>query len=86
MNSLVDDAIKKCIANLYFQEGTSDKVYHAAIHKVNGGYNIFYSYGRRGGTMNKGYKSSVPYPCVENATKVFNKLVAEKTKKGYQNA
>lgn len=76
----------KYVANLYFQEGNSDKVYHAAVHKVQGGYNVFYSYGRRGGTMNEGYKSEVPYPEMDQAISVFNKLVDSKTKKGYQNA
>jgi bifunctional non-homologous end joining protein LigD len=87
MNALIDGAIgTKYIANLYFQEGTSDKVYHAAVHKVKGGFNVFYAYGRRDGNLAQGYKSEVPYPDMEQAIKVFNKLVTEKTKKGYQNA
>ena len=36
----------KHVANLYFQEGSSDKVYHAAVHKVKDGYNVYYGYGR----------------------------------------
>jgi len=76
----------KYVANLYFQEGNSDKVYHVAVHKVKGGYNVHYSYGRRGGTMNEGYKSEVAYPELDQAIAVFNKLVDSKTKKGYQYA
>lgn len=69
-------------ANLYFCEGNSDKVYTAKIETDGCGYFVFFSYGRRGGTMTEGYKcENVPEAV---ARKEFDKLVASKIKKGYQ--
>lgn len=69
--------------SLYFREGNSDKVYHAAIEPKGDGYIVSFAYGRRGSTLTTGAKTDDPLP-LETATKVFNKLVASKLAKGYQ--
>ena len=69
-------------ADLYFQEGNSDKVYHARLETDGTGYSVFFSYGRRGGNMTEGYKVQDAPEVV--ARKEFDKLVASKIKKGYQ--
>lgn len=68
--------------DLYFQEGSSDKVYHARLEQSGTGYSVHFSYGRRGGNMTEGYK--VQDAPEEVARKEFDKLVASKVKKGYQ--
>ena len=70
-------------ANLYFKEGSSDKVYHATIEKEGGGYVVNFAYGRRGGALNTGSKTSSPVT-LEKAKSIFDKLVGEKTAKGYR--
>jgi len=66
---------------LYFQEGSSDKVYNAQIEKDGTEFSVSFSYGRRGGNMTEGYK--VQGVSEESARKEFEKLVASKIKKGY---
>lgn len=70
-------------ANLYYKEGSSDKVYHATLEKDGSGYVVNFAYGRRGNTLQTGTKTSTP-TSLENATKVFNKIVNEKMAKGYR--
>ena len=70
-------------ASLYFREGTSDKVYHATLEDAGSGYVVNFSYGRRGSTLKTGSKTARPVSMAE-ARKVFDRLVAEKTGKGYQ--
>ena len=70
-------------ASLYFREGNSDKEYRAAIEPKDGGFVVNFAYGRRGGTLNTGTKTTVPVTEAE-ATKVFDKLVASKVAKGYR--
>ncbi len=66
---------------LYFREGSSDKVYTASLVKRSLSWDVDFAYGRRGSTMNTGSKiSGVEY---EKAKKIYDKLVAEKTGKGY---
>lgn len=72
-------------ASLFFREGSSDKVYHAAIEPKGEGYIVSFSYGRRGSTLSTGAKTDDPLP-LETATKVFDKLIASKLAKGYQYA
>lgn len=69
--------------SLRFTQGSSDKVYHAAIEKVMGGYAVNYSYGRYGSTLTVGSKTQEPVP-QEEAEKIYTKLVQEKMGKGYQ--
>lgn len=70
-------------ANLYFKEGSSDKVYHATVEPSGGGHVVNFSYGRRGGHMTTGSKTSGPVSLAE-AMKVWEKLVNSKLAKGYR--
>lgn len=69
-------------ASLYFTEGGSDKEYHAEIVAVEGGNLVNFRYGRRGGAMASGTKTSAPVDFAK-AKQIFDKLVKEKTSKGY---
>jgi bifunctional non-homologous end joining protein LigD len=68
---------------LYFREGSSDKVYNASLEKQIGGWVVNFSYGRRGTALQSGTKTPTPID-YDKALKVYTKLVAEKTGKGYQ--
>lgn len=68
--------------SLYFQAGNSDKVYHASIEETDGKYVVNFSYGRRGSALKSGTKTNSPV-YLEDAKLIYNKLVNEKTKKGY---
>ena len=68
---------------LYFKQGTSDKVYYAAIEAA--GSNTFvvnFAYGRRGATLNTGTKTQTPVEYAA-AKKIYDKLVKSKTSEGY---
>ena len=67
---------------LYYREGSSDKVYQAAIEPVGSQFVVNFAYGRRGTTLTTGTKTSSPvdYPA---AKKIYTKLVSEKKAKGY---
>jgi len=67
---------------LYFREGSSDKIYQTAIEPKNGGYTVTFAYGRRGSTLNTGTKTQSPVSHAE-AKVIYDKLVKEKTAKGY---
>jgi bifunctional non-homologous end joining protein LigD len=67
---------------LYYREGSSDKVYQCSIEPEGPGYVVAFAYGRRGGTLQTGMKTAEPVD-LESATAIFNKLVREKTAKGY---
>jgi bifunctional non-homologous end joining protein LigD len=67
---------------LYFREGSSDKVYQAAIEPSGTGFVVNFAYGRRGGTLQTGAKTASPVS-YDQAKKVYDKLVKEKTTKGY---
>lgn len=69
--------------SLYFQAGNSDKVYHASIEEVDGKYVVNFSYGRRGSALKSGTKTNSPV-LLEDAKLIYNKLIKEKTKKGYR--
>jgi len=69
--------------SLFFKEGTSDKVYHAQLVEEADGCVVNFQYGRRGSTLTTGSKTSEPIAPAK-AKKIFDKLVAEKTGKGYQ--
>jgi bifunctional non-homologous end joining protein LigD len=68
--------------SLYYTEGSSDKEYHAEIIEVEGGNVVNFRYGRRNGTLSVGTKTSAPVDFVQ-AKKIYDKLVKEKTSKGY---
>ena len=67
---------------LFYQEGTSDKVYNAMIVKDGDAYTVKVAWGRRGSTLNQGAKAVKVALAV--AQKKFDSLVREKTNKGYQ--
>ncbi|HUR46452.1 MAG TPA: WGR domain-containing protein [Candidatus Saccharimonadales bacterium] len=67
---------------LYFREGSSDKVYQAAIEPRNNLFVVTFAYGRRGATLQTGTKTQKPVD-LPTAEHVFDKLVREKTAKGY---
>ena len=69
---------------LHYREGTSDKVYEVDLCQIGENrYVVNFRYGRRGATLKEGVKTTQPVPLAE-AQKIFDKLVGEKTKKGYQ--
>lgn len=68
--------------SLYFSEGSSDKEYHAQLKEQDGGYVVFFQYGRRGAALQSGAKTTSPIE-YDKAKKVYDKLVAEKMSKGY---
>jgi len=68
--------------SLYFKEGSSDKKYHAAIEPQGNGFVVNFSYGRRGSTLTIGTKTAEPVDYA-TAKRIFDKLVKEKTAKGY---
>lgn len=67
---------------LYFREGSSDKVYQCAIEPAGDRFTVSFAYGRRGSTLNTGTKTNVPVE-YEDARRIYNKLIREKTAKGY---
>lgn len=68
--------------SLYYREGASDKEYHARIEPSGPGYIVTFAYGRRGSTLQTGTKTSAPVG-YDEAKKIYDKLVKEKTAKGY---
>ena len=68
---------------LEYHEGNSDKLYQAAIEPKDAGFTVTFAYGRRGSTLTTGTKTSgiVTY---DEAKLVFDKLVKDKTAKGYK--
>ncbi|WP_026999255.1 WGR domain-containing protein [Eisenibacter elegans] len=72
--------------SLFFQEGNSDKVYEVELCEVGPeGYIVNVRYGRRGGTMVTNSKTPRA-TSLDKATKIYDKLVQEKVKKGYLEA
>jgi bifunctional non-homologous end joining protein LigD len=67
---------------LYYKQGSSDKIYQTGIQQVDGGYTVNFAYGRRGSTMNTGTKTQSPVSYAE-AKAIYDKLIKEKTSKGY---
>ena len=68
--------------SLYYREGSSDKVYQAAIEPADGSFVVNFAYGRRGATLTTGTKTSTPV-VFDTAKKIYTKLVSEKKAKGY---
>lgn len=68
--------------SLFYTEGSSDKVYHAQLAQVDGGFVVNFQYGRRNSTLQTGTKTTEP-TSQEKAEKVFSKLLSEKIGKGY---
>jgi bifunctional non-homologous end joining protein LigD len=67
---------------LYYREGSSDKTYQAGIEPSGTGFVVNFAFGRRDSTLQTGTKTPAPVDYA-TAKKVFDKLVKEKTAKGY---
>ena len=67
---------------LYCKEGSSDKVYRAAIEPRGEGFVVNFAYGRRGSTLTTGTKTACPLYYAA-ARLIYDKLVREKVAKGY---
>jgi bifunctional non-homologous end joining protein LigD len=67
---------------LYYREGSSDKVYQAAIEPQGEGFVVNFAYGRRGQAMSTGTKTQTPVD-YDTAKSIYAKLVREKMAKGY---
>ena len=68
--------------SLYYAEGRSDKEYHVDLVAVEGGHLVNFRFGRRGSALTVGTKTAVPVDFVQAQT-IYDKLVKEKTAKGY---
>ena len=67
---------------LYFQQGSSDKVYHLQLESVEEQWSVNAQWGRRGSALQSDTKvSSVAY---EEAKRVYDRIIREKTGKGYR--
>lgn len=67
---------------LYYRQGSSDKVYQAAIEPAGNRFIVIFAYGRRGSTLSTGTKTTTPVE-YDEAKAIFDKLVTEKTANGY---
>lgn len=68
---------------LFFQEGSSDKVYYAQIVPAGAAvYDVVVQWGRRGSTLQQGKKAVKV--SLEKAEATFARLVREKMNKGYE--
>jgi bifunctional non-homologous end joining protein LigD len=67
---------------LFFQEGSSDKVYNAKIVGDAGKFDVVVAWGRRGSSLNEGKKAIGVSRA--DADKTFDRLVREKRGKGYE--
>lgn len=71
-------------ASLYFQDGSSDKEYHLQLKEVvSNGYTVNFQYGRRGSALKDGTKTPQPVG-LDEARKIYEKILAEKVGKGYR--
>lgn len=68
---------------LFNREGTSDKVYTIWLEQEGKKYMVRAQWGRRGGPMQAGNKTSKPVS-LDDAQKMFDKTVKEKLDKGYR--
>src|SRR5688572_23547149 len=71
-----------CQTKLQFKEGNSDKVYEVDLCEAGDGFVVNFRYGRRGTELKEGTKTIAPVSLAE-AEKIFQKLIDEKTRKGY---
>ena len=69
-------------AELYFRQGSSDKVYHLQLENVDDKWSVEAQWGRRGSALQSDAKAEgVPY---EEAKRVYDRILREKTGQGYQ--
>lgn len=83
MTTTIDGpGLARAAVTLYYRAGGSDKVYSAAVEPRGDGFVVTFAFGRRGSPLQTGTKTSAPVPLAQ-ARKLFDKLVKEKTAKGY---
>jgi bifunctional non-homologous end joining protein LigD len=69
-------------AELYFRQGSSDKVYHLQLEKENDQWSVRAQWSRRGSSLQSDVKANgVAY---EEAKHVYDRILREKRCKGYQ--
>jgi bifunctional non-homologous end joining protein LigD len=68
--------------SLYCTEGSSDKAYQASLSKEGAGWVVNFAYGKRGTALKTGSKTTSPVDFAQ-AKSIYEKLVKEKTSKGY---
>lgn len=68
--------------SLFLKDGNSDKEYHAELQASGAGYVVNFRYGRRGSALKCDTKTPTPLAHAD-ALRIYEKLVAEKIKKGY---
>ncbi len=82
VNSLPEYVKETETIELYFQQGSSDKVYHLQLESVEEQWSVHAQWGRRGSALQSDAKvSSVAY---EEAKRVYDRIIREKTGKGYR--
>lgn len=69
--------------SLRYTGGNSDKVYQVRLVERGGGFAVDFAYGRYGSTLKPGTKTATPVAQAK-AQQVFDKLVDEKLREGYQ--
>ena len=70
--------------SLHYRAGNSDKVYEVDLCQIaEDKYLVNFRYGRRGKNLKEGSKT-VQAVSLAEAEKIFNRLIADKKKKGYQ--
>ena len=76
--------LSRRVAHLYYQEGTSDKVYHLYLTQslTNDHYSVISRYGRRDGGLQQTKKVFDSH--LEAAEKEWSRLRHDKLQKGYQ--
>jgi predicted DNA-binding WGR domain protein len=69
-------------AELYFRQGNPDKVYHLQLENMQERWTVRAQWGRRGSALQSDVKADgVPF---EQAKRVYDRILREKTGKGYQ--
>jgi len=69
-------------AELYFRQGSSDKVYHLQLENVQDQWSVQAQWGRRGSALQNDVKANgVPY---DDAKRIYDRVLREKMGNGYQ--
>src|SRR5580704_7587130 len=69
-------------AELYFRQGSSDKVYHLQLENAEDKWSVHAQWGRRGSALQSDVKANgMTY---EEAKRVYDRILREKVGKGYQ--
>lgn len=67
---------------LYCREGSADKEYQLHLTPSDNGFLVNFAFGRRGSSLKQGTKTQAPVS-YDAAVKIYDKLLKEKTGKGY---